>query len=410
MKSINKILLLVAMAILLTVYQNCSPMEGNTLDEAEKSSQNQQLQSNFNDIFSKVIQPKCLLCHSSFNPGAGYDYTDHASLMESGSVVPGNADASSFYTSLVEGTMPPGNPLDSQSIAAIGEWINDGARDTKGQIGNKLPIVNAGNDLYIYEPQNTFTLMGFASDSDGTIVSKTWSQIAGPKALTIVSPNTLTTDVNGLITLGLYEFELKVEDDRGDIVTDRIKVSLNPYNNLLPVVSAGLDVNIQVPASSANLTAYALDSDGSIATYQWSQDSGPNTASFNNTTMNTATVSGLVLGTYEFKITVTDNKGATASDLVKVIVDPMPIARSFTDINNTIFKPKCLNCHRGVNARGGYNMETYDLIMTLVVKNNANESELFVRCWDNTMPPAQPLNKDEKDKIRDWINTGAPNN
>lgn len=405
----TKISLLFSLVLIFLFFQNCSAPESMINGEDSKASSSN-LVSSFNDINEKVIKPKCLFCHSTFSPGGGLDLTDFDSMMESGSIVPGDPDASSFYTSLVDGSMPPAKPLDPQYIQAIAQWIEDGARDATGQLGNKLPLVNAGNDLYVYEPQNSVTLKGSASDPDGVLVSKKWKQLDGPKTLNIVSPNNLTTEVTGLNVLGNYEFELSVEDDKGDIVTDRINVSLNPFNNLLPVVSAGLDVNIQAPTTSASIMALAADSDGTIAGYLWSQNSGPSTAVLSNANSQTVNISGLSLGTYEFKITVTDNKGATSFDLVKVIVDPAAIARTFTDVNNTIFKPKCLNCHRGGNARGGYNMETYAQILSLVVKNDANESGLFIRCWDNTMPPGSPLSKAEKDKIRDWINTNAPNN
>ncbi|MCB9026559.1 MAG: hypothetical protein H6625_09605 [Bdellovibrionaceae bacterium] len=405
----TKMTLIFSLVAILLFFQNCSAPESLNSSEDSKSSASN-LASNYNDINEKVIKPKCLYCHSTFSPGGGLDLTDFDTMMESGTIIPGDPEGSSFYTSLVNGSMPPTTPLDPQNILAIAQWIEDGARDATGQIGNKLPLVNAGNDLYIYEPQNTVTLKGSASDPDGVVVAKVWTQIEGPKTLNIVSPNNLTTEVTGLNVLGHYEFELSVEDDKGDIVTDRVKVSLNPFNNLLPVVSAGLDINIQLPATATSITALAADSDGSIANYLWTQNSGPSIASLSNANTKTVSINGLSLGTYVFKITVTDNKGAESFDLVKVIVDPAAIARTFTDVNNTIFKPKCLNCHQGGNARGGYNMETYAQIMSLVVKNNANESGLFIRCWDDTMPPGNPLSKAEKDKIRDWINTNAPNN
>jgi predicted esterase len=52
--------------------------------------------------------------------------------------------------------------------------------------------------------------------------------------------------------------------------------------NQLPTVSAGSTQTVALPASSATLTGTASDADGWIASYFWSQVSGPSTASISN--------------------------------------------------------------------------------------------------------------------------------
>ncbi|HWJ91252.1 MAG TPA: carbohydrate-binding protein, partial [Flavisolibacter sp.] len=52
--------------------------------------------------------------------------------------------------------------------------------------------------------------------------------------------------------------------------------------NKLPTVSAGAAQTITLPASTASLTGNATDSDGTIASYAWSEVSGPNNAVFSN--------------------------------------------------------------------------------------------------------------------------------
>lgn len=393
--------------VLLLSFQNCSPMQG---EQENNSSTQSPLSANFNDIFNRIVQPKCVGCHSSSLPGGGIDLSSYEAISTSGTVVPGNSGLSTFYTSMITGRMPPLDKLDFEDVVVIGSWINDGAKNTNGEVFNKPPSVNAGKDQYIYAPQSTVTLQGLASDADGEVISTLWVQISGPKNLTITNSISLTSVVTGIDMLGNYEFELQATDNKGAKSVDRVIISLNPFNNLLPVVSAGLDKNIQSPEYSTSITAYAADSDGFIESYIWNQVSGPSSATLSGAATNIVTVSNLMLGTYEFQITVTDNKGGTASDKVKVAVDPAPKPQSYNNINETIFKPKCLSCHRDGNERGGYNMSSYSKTMMGVVSNNANASVLFMRVHDLSMPPGSALGKPDRDKIRDWINTGALNN
>ena len=408
MKIKQKIAILFAGLFLIFSYQNCSEM--NSTDSESEKAQVSNSGQGFTEVMDKVLKPQCIGCHSSFYPAGNIDLSTYAAIIDSGTVVPGETSLSSLYTSMANKEMPPEYPAPAASIAMVAQWINNGAKDANGTAAIIKPEVNAGTDFYIYEPENSITLQGEATVKGATISKITWSQLSGPKDLNIASPNSLTSEVTG-ITVGNYEFELLVETDKGGIASDTVKLTLNPFNNALPTVGAGLDVNIQPPTTTASITAIAADPDGSITQYNWSQTSGPASLSLSGTTNATLNVSNITIqGTYGFEITVTDNDGATASDQVNIVLDPAPVAQSFQDINMTIFIPKCLNCHQGNNARGGYDMSNYNLIMSLVVVNNANASELYKRCYDDTMPPGRPLTKAEKDKIRDWINTGAPNN
>jgi len=91
--------------------------------------------------------------------------------------------------------------------------------------------------------------------------------------------------------------------------------------NQTPVVSAGSAQTITLPVSSVTLQGSATDADGTIATYQWSQVSGPSNAQITNPTSASTTVTGLVAGTYVFKLSATDNGGATGSANVSIVVN-----------------------------------------------------------------------------------------
>ena len=106
-----------------------------------------------------------------------------------------------------------------------------------------------------------------------------------------------------------------------------------------PTVSAGSNQTLTLAGAtstaaaatttSTNLTGSASTT-GSIASYQWTQVSGPNTATFGNAKAASSSVSGLAQGTYVFKLTATDNVGQTSSAQVTITVNPAPVTVVFT--------------------------------------------------------------------------------
>jgi endoglucanase len=100
---------------------------------------------------------------------------------------------------------------------------------------------------------------------------------------------------------------------------------ITPGSNITnqpPVVSAGSDQSITLPVNIVSLNGSATDADGQIASYLWSQVSGPSNASFSNATATATSASGLQAGTYVFRLKATDNLGLSATDDVTVIVNP----------------------------------------------------------------------------------------
>ncbi|SHG02873.1 PKD domain-containing protein, partial [Flavisolibacter ginsengisoli] len=94
-------------------------------------------------------------------------------------------------------------------------------------------------------------------------------------------------------------------------------------SNMPPTANAGADQSITLPTNSISLNGAGNDADGSVASYTWSQVSG-GTASISTPSSASTTVGGLVQGNYVFRLTVTDNQGATASDDVTITVNPAP--------------------------------------------------------------------------------------
>jgi hypothetical protein len=90
--------------------------------------------------------------------------------------------------------------------------------------------------------------------------------------------------------------------------------------NKLPIANAGLDQVIILPTDSTVINAsLSSDPDGSIASYRWSQLSGPGCTVRNSNTMQVA-VNNMTMGTYQFLVEVSDNNGRKAADSVFITV------------------------------------------------------------------------------------------
>ena len=91
--------------------------------------------------------------------------------------------------------------------------------------------------------------------------------------------------------------------------------------NALPIARAGTDKTIYL-SSTSQVTldgTTSSDSDGSITYYNWTKMSGPSYVRSDFAT-GKLLASKLQRGTYQFKLTVKDNKGASAIDYVYVYV------------------------------------------------------------------------------------------
>jgi endoglucanase len=91
--------------------------------------------------------------------------------------------------------------------------------------------------------------------------------------------------------------------------------------NKVPTANAGGNQTVTLPTNSITVYGSGSDQDGSISMYQWSEVYGPNNATFSNAYSATCTLGNLIQGTYTFRLTVTDNSGATATSDINVTVN-----------------------------------------------------------------------------------------
>jgi len=199
----------------------------------------------------------------------------------------------------------------------VWEWM---LKQTRNGSSNKPPVVNAGADQTITLPTNSVTLSGSASDPDGTIASYQWSKISGPGTFTIESPNSKSTKISNLVA-GTYVFRLTAKNNAGAMDYDDVTVKVNPAYNQAPVANAGKNQDVKGTSTVLDGTQ-SHDPDGSITKAEWRQLQGPATATIVSPTSLKTNVTNLnKSGFYVFRLTVTDNAGATAYDDIGVTVN-----------------------------------------------------------------------------------------
>lgn len=219
------------------------------------------------------------------------------------------------------------NPSWIENGENIYQWL---LKFRKGVTTNQAPNALAGADIDLVAPQSQALLIGRnSSDPDGWITQFLWSKVSGG-AVTIQSPSIDTTIVSGLVP-GVYSFSLAVTDNRGNIDRDTVVVNVAPPvpPNNPPVANAGNDGIVTFPGNTFILNGSGSDPDGTIVSYSWSLVSGPSTPILLNADKATTQVKDMVKGTYLFRLTVSDNKGAMSSDEVQVEVQSRQIEGIF---------------------------------------------------------------------------------
>ena len=210
-----------------------------------------------------------------------------------------------------------------------------------GGVSNTAPVSNAGPDQSVNEG-TLVTLTGLGStDSDGTVATYAWSQTSGPavslSSTTASQPTFTAPSVGSSGTL--LTFSLVVTDNQGlaDPTPDTVQVTVNDvaFPNNPPVANAGLDqtVNENVLVTLTGLGS--TDSDGTVATYAWSQTSGP-AVSLSSTTASQPTFTAPLVSattTLTFSLVITDNNGAADStpDTMTVTVNDVLQVASYRE-------------------------------------------------------------------------------
>ena len=179
---------------------------------------------------------------------------------------------------------------------------------------NTPPTANAGVDKTVQVNQSV-SLVGTGSDTDGTVSSYEWSKngtTLGTTATYAYTPTTVGTDT----------LTFTVTDDDGASTTDTVDITVTAVPvvvaNVPPTANAGVDKTVQVN-QSVSLVGTGSDTDGTVSSYEWSK---------NGTTLGTTATyayTPTTVGTDTLTFTVTDDDGLTDSDTMDVNVTTLPV-------------------------------------------------------------------------------------
>ncbi|XP_041104007.1 dyslexia-associated protein KIAA0319 [Polyodon spathula] len=183
------------------------------------------------------------------------------------------------------------------------------------------PVASAGPNQAITLPHNYITLNGNQSSDDHKIASYEWSLSPNSKDKVVAMQGVRTQYLQlSAMQEGDYTFQLTVTDSAGQQATAQVTVIVQPENNSPPVAVVGPDKELTFPVESTTLDGSKSTDDQGIVLYQWQNISGPSGVKFENGNTQLATVIGLQIGTYRFRLTVKDQQGLTSSAVATVTV------------------------------------------------------------------------------------------
>lgn len=165
-----------------------------------------------------------------------------------------------------------------------------------------------------------------STDPDGDSLQFSWGQTSGPAVTLAGATNSKASFLAPQVTADTkLSFELTVSDERGGSSRATAETTVKaPSANQAPVANAGPDQNVNSGARVTLDGSGSTDLDGDALSYAWSQTSGPAVA-LSGATAARPTFVAPSLGAgaaLSFSLAVTDSRGLSATDSVRVTVNP----------------------------------------------------------------------------------------
>jgi hypothetical protein len=184
-----------------------------------------------------------------------------------------------------------------------------------------VPMSPAGNAT-LKNPTVPHRTWFFSGDADGNFTETA-------KALTAITKGRITIYPGGHGGWNKF-YDPNYREDGKNIYEFAFDAAVIP--NQPPVAMAGPDQSIKLSTGAAEtsviLTGKGLDADGTVATYSWRESKRPDgnppssiTSAFNASTE----VKGLKEGEYVYSLYVEDDKGASSTDEVKIVIEKADI-------------------------------------------------------------------------------------
>jgi large repetitive protein len=185
--------------------------------------------------------------------------------------------------------------------------------DVQVIIYNNPSAANAGTNQIICASSVTLT------GNTPAIGNGTWSQIGNtPAPANIINTTTASTSVSGLVNPGVYKFVWTISN--GPCVSTKDTVEIN-VTEVSTTANAGTDIN-----SCIGSTVILAGNTATVGSGVWTIVSGPAGAIITNSSQPNTSVTGMGVGTYVLRWTITNGNCPASSDDVQVIIYDNPSA------------------------------------------------------------------------------------
>lgn len=182
---------------------------------------------------------------------------------------------------------------------------------------NEAPLAKAPANISAVG-NNVVTLDGTDSqDVDGSIVSYEWVQVSGSPSVTLNNPGQATATFTAPNVSAELVFKLTVNDNEGASDSQTVKLQIVQHNNA-PIAAISELTNATGNYRVILNGRQSSDSDGSITQYSWVEVTNSNVHILNANSSVAVFTAPNITTQLTFKLTVTDNNGATGSDTIDI--------------------------------------------------------------------------------------------
>ena len=285
---------------------------------------------------------------TGFETGLGHNVGLHTYHYDAnGSLKPGASDPDGTIESYEWSAVPEGGSFRNTGTPGVARWIaptevgqyvvtataidDDGGTASASETfrvvvreTNAAPTVALEAHATTVAGGAVVRLTASANDRDGTIESYTWSG-EGTFTARGAEGKSPRVDWTAPSADGDYQLTVRVTDNAGGTATDSVVITVTGTDNIAPTVRLSASSRRIEAGGETSLTASAEDTDGTIASYAWSEENDAGTFTARGPMDQSARVDWTAPSPdadseYTLSVTVTDNEGGTASATVEVTV------------------------------------------------------------------------------------------
>ncbi|KAL5249514.1 hypothetical protein ACHWQZ_G018393 [Mnemiopsis leidyi] len=196
------------------------------------------------------------------------------------------------------------------------------------------PKADAGDNKELVSPDRSTELDGSKSVSPLGKLLYHWEQIAGNKHILMENVNSTKLLVNGL-SVGTYRFKLTVTDTKNITASDEVTVTVKEDDNKPPTAVLGPPIKIYEPNTAVDIDGSNSTDDNKIVLWEWSRS--PQSPALGQVVgrsdhLPVLKLCDLIVGKYNFTLTVYDEKGATDTATISVTVEKNPHSHDIVQV------------------------------------------------------------------------------